>query len=168
MQPTEAQVLDALEAALTELVRAAPGCEAGQVERAASLAVALALHAAVAERADAVALGCALEHCLELISTGQVDAGIALPALAMAAHSARSASDAAIAAARYEVETLLPVPGQPARPRRGPEVPLSNLLRNAARQTAPVPVDRLNRVAAGWPDAAKQQVAAARERLRLT
>jgi hypothetical protein len=169
-EDVEEDVIDALEAAMTGLVQSAPDYSAAQIDRAALLALQLAVHAAANDRAELLALGCALERCLDLLITGAVDAGIALPALAMASSTARSSSTSAISAALYEVQTLLPVPGKDFPKPRGPDVPIANLLRNSVRLASP-PSDsmasaRWRNARAGWPLAATQQVE--RERQRLT
>lgn len=198
----EAELLDALDAGLLALVQSAPHGSPAQLADAAALAFELALHAAApapgrpeqlarAEppgRPELLGLACALERCLELISVGTVDAGVALPALAMAAYTARSSSPPAWAAARYELETLLPVPGQATAPRRTLDVPAASLVRRptpaAAAGAPPAPAApapaatpaatpetaaaaaRLEALAAAWPEPARQAVAAARRRLR--
>lgn len=162
MKPPAAR--DALDAALLELVQRAPACPATLAARAADLALELALGAAAEAQDERVRLFCALERCLELLPEGQVDPGVALPALAMAAHSATSPSAAAVRAAVYEVETLLPVPGAPRRAAAGPDVPLGRLA-----PSRPAPAERpLAERVAGWPDEVVERVARARARVRLT
>jgi hypothetical protein len=131
------QAFDALDAALLALVQAAPQGSQAQLSLAAEHALVLALRSAatttpgsaIAEPGELVGLACAMERCLELIGEGLVDPGLALPALAMAAHTARSSFRPAIAAARYEIETLLPIPGQASAPRRSLDVPAQSLVR---------------------------------------
>jgi hypothetical protein len=138
-----AAVEDDLEAALTALLQTAPAYAPSQLERAAALALELALCAAEHDGPgqDRVALGCALEGCLDLLPHGRVDAGAALPALVMAAHSSR-VGGAAVAAARYEVETLLPIPGaEPVRSTANsgalrPDVLVHSLRRRVAGEPA--------------------------------
>jgi hypothetical protein len=128
-------VLDALDAALLALVQAAPDGSPAQLAGASEHALELALLTAArspvgaALRDPLVDLCCAMERCLELIGEGRVDPGLALPALAMAAHTARSSFAPAISAARYEIETLLPIPGQAPAPRRSLDVPVQSLVR---------------------------------------
>jgi hypothetical protein len=123
-----------------------------------------------------------MERCLELMGEGAVDPGVALPALAMAAHTARSATPAAWAAARYELETLLPVPGQPAAARRALDVPAASLVRRpsgqpstgpatpardlAARPAADSYAAQAEQLAGAWPEPVRRQVTAARAHLR--
>jgi hypothetical protein len=131
------EAFDALDAALLALVQAAPQGSQAQLSLAAEHALVLALRSAatttplsaIAEPGELVGLACAMERCLELIGEGLVDPGLALPALAMAAHTARSSLRPAIAAARYEIETLLPIPGQASAPRRSLDVPAQSLVR---------------------------------------
>jgi hypothetical protein len=136
-------VLDALDAALLALVQAAPDGSPSQLAGASEHALELALLTAASSPVGAalltaasspagsalVDLCCAMERCLELIGEGRVDPGLALPALAMAAHTARSSFAPAISAARYEIETLLPIPGQAPAPRRSLDVPAQSLVR---------------------------------------
>lgn len=165
----EAQLLDALDAALLSLVQRAPLGTPAELAQAAELALALALDAAgdavrAADAADEVtdeggaaagqagngaagqagngaaklsaertSLACAMERCLELIGEGLVDAGVALPALAMAAHSARATHLPAVAAARYEIETLLPIPGKATAIKKRVDVPAASLVRRPLR-----------------------------------
>jgi hypothetical protein len=78
-------------------------------------------------------LGAAIARVVELVGEHRVDPGIALPALAMAcatlADGVRGTlSDRELEAARYEIETLLPVPDRPPS-RVAPDVPLTALRR---------------------------------------
>ena len=73
---------------------------------------------------------------------GLVDAGIALPPLAMACATLADGirgklGEAALEAARYEIDTLLPLPDKaPRAPTLGaPDVPLISLTRASRRQT---------------------------------
>jgi hypothetical protein len=162
--------LDALEGALTALIQRAPDGSPQQVRDAAGDALAVAFCAAAAARTDHVALACAMERCLELLADGRVDAGVALPALAMAAHTARSWDAAAVKAARYEVETLLPLPGTPA-PRRALDVPAVSLVRHPSAPQLPAQDGRdagFDVFAAGWPATVTELVSEARRRLRIT
>ena len=72
-----------------------------------------------------------IARVIQLVAEQLVDPGIALPALAMAcatlADSVRGALDErALEAARYEIETLMPVPDRPPRV-SAPDVPVSAL-----------------------------------------
>lgn len=184
----EAALLDSLEAAVLALLQAAPAGSPAQLAEAALIAFALAHAVAVGEgvaeegvaeekaakvRGERIGLLCAMERCLELIGDGLVDAGVALPALAMAAHTARSSDSgaaAAIAAARYEIETLLPVPGSTPSPRKSLDVSVQSLVRR------PLPVvaegaarDRgtaREHLASSWPEETRRDVERARQRLR--
>lgn len=177
----ESTLLDSLEAAVLALLQAAPAGSPAQLAEAAGIAFALA-HAVAAGKGEAgtdadvkaekvrgerVGLLCAMERCLELIGEGLVDAGVALPALAMAAHTARSSdagAAAAIAAARYEIETLLPVPGSTPSPRKSLDVSVQSLVRR------PLPVvaegSARGELASQWPEEARREVEQARQRLR--
>lgn len=178
---SEAELCDALDDSLVALVQAAPHGSPAQLLAAAGLAIELAY--VVVARAvssssgsggdgdERVGLLCALERCLELMGKGVVDPGVALPALAMASHTARGSSAAAWAAARYELETLLPVPGQPTAPRRILDVPAASLVRRPSGATASassedVYTEQAEALGAAWPEPARLRVAAARKRLR--
>lgn len=81
-----------------------------------------------------------IAQIVELVAGGQVAPGVALPHLAMACASladgvAGRLTERELEAARYEIDTLLPVPGAPGRPVRVPDVPISALTRGPRRQT---------------------------------
>ena len=157
-----------LEDAVRELIIAAPACTPAQVGTARRGALALALRWAHDAMAEGVALACAIERCLELMLLGELDLGVGLPPLAMAAASAGQGRSAVVAA-RYEVETLLPVPGRAAsRSHAGPDVSVRALLRGraSAQPATASAADPLAEVSAGWADAPLALVAAARQRLR--
>ena len=81
-------------------------------------------------RADARPLATAIAQVVELVGTGTIDAGIALPALAMACGTLCDPrlTEREREAARFEIETLLPVPTR-APSLVAPDVPLSSLRR---------------------------------------
>ncbi len=95
-----------IQALITSLVQRAPVIEHTTVERL------------VAElRAIDTPLSLAIAAIVELVGDGRVDPGIALPALAMACATLDDVQRGALGereaeAARYEIETLLPVPGR--------------------------------------------------------
>lgn len=122
-----------LEDALRDLVQSAPACTPAQLAAAQRAALAVALRAASADDDRALGLACAIERVVVLLPRGEVDAAVALPALVMAA-AALGAGESAVAAAWFEIDTLLPVPGQAARRAGGPDVPLTRL---APRQALP-------------------------------
>lgn len=112
----------AIEAAITRLVQIAPAPDDATA------------HALVdALRADASPLALAIARVVELVGEGLVDPGVALPALASACATLAAAARGDLGerereAARYEIETLLPVP-EP-RPRiAAPDVPAAALTR---------------------------------------
>jgi hypothetical protein len=91
-------------------------------------------------------LALSIARIVELVAEGLVAQGIALPHLAMSCATladgvAGRVSERELEAARYEVDTLLPVPGAPrARPPvvripDVPDVPLRALTRGPRRQT---------------------------------
>ena len=105
----------------TQLVQQAPELDAVTV---AELIEAL--------RRDGSPLALVIARVTELVAEQRVDPGIALPALAMACTTLEDTrlGEREREAARYEIETLLPLP-DPARPPRiaAPDVPLSSLRR---------------------------------------
>jgi len=105
----------------TQLVQQAPGLDMATV---AELVEAL--------RREASPLALAIARVVELVGEQLVDPGIALPALAMACTTLEDTrlGEREREAARYEIETLLPLPDA-ARPAKvaAPDVPLSALRR---------------------------------------
>lgn len=110
------------EALITELVQRAPAIDRARIEEL------------VAElRAVGSPLALSIARVVELVADGIVDAGIALPPLAMACATLADGirgklGEPALEAARYEIETLLPVPER-APPVVAPDVPLGALRR---------------------------------------
>ena len=116
------------EALITELVQRAPELDR---ERIAELVAEL--------RAIETPLARSLAEVVELVGAGRIDPGIALPPLAMACATLADGlrgrlGTAALEAARYEIETLLPVPGK-APAIAAPDVPLDALSRERRRRT---------------------------------
>jgi hypothetical protein len=105
---------------ITKLVQDAPVLDSGTIS---DLVVAL--------RRDARPLARAIAKVVELVGEQLIDAGIALPALAMACHTLNDArlGESEREAARFEIETLLPIPDHAgARPRFVvPDVPATRL-----------------------------------------
>ena len=117
-----ADVLDRIERRITELVQRAPDADPAAVD---DLLEAL--------RRVGSPLALAIARVVELVAEQLVDPGVALPPLAMAcatlAGGVRGALGVpALEAARYEIETLMPVPDPPARV-VAPHVPVSALRR---------------------------------------
>ena len=114
--------VDRIEQLITELVQRAPIADPAVVDELTA-----ALHRIGSPLARSIA------RVIELVAEQLVDPGIALPALAMAcatlAAGVRGAlGERELEAARFEIETLLPVPDRvPAV--RVPDVPISSLLR---------------------------------------
>ena len=110
------------EAAITELVQRAPELDAALIDTL------------VGElRAIDTPLAVSIARVVELVGERRIDAGIALPPLAMAcatlADGLRGAvDDHAVEAARFEIETLLPLPSPAPKP-VAPDVPLTSLRR---------------------------------------
>jgi hypothetical protein len=114
-----------IEPLITRLVQEAPVLDADVI---AELTNAL--------RSDGRPLALSIARVVELVGTGAIDPGIALPALAMAC---ATLSDQRLAerereAARFEIETLLPVPGK-APIIAAPDVPLDSLRSASRRRT---------------------------------
>lgn len=160
----------ALEDALRELVVSAPACTRAQLAAARRAALEAALWAASVDEERALGLACAIERVVTLLPRGEVDAAAALPALAMAA-AAFGAGDGAVAAAWYEIDTLLPVPGQAARHQGGPDVPVARLAPSQAPPTEPDDEEPerdepWRSASAGWPQQLCRRVLDARRRAR--
>jgi hypothetical protein len=86
-------------------------------------------------RAVGAPLALAIARVLELVALDLIDAGIALPPLAMACATLADGVRGALGpreleAARYEIDTLLPTPDPPARVVM-PHVPVSALRRRS-------------------------------------
>lgn len=111
--------LDGIEALITRLVQEAPTLASDAIS---------ALCAQL--RDDGRPLAIAIARVVELVGRGEIPAGISLPALAMACATLADArlGEREREAARYEIETLLPVPGK-APVIAAPDVPLGQLLR---------------------------------------
>jgi hypothetical protein len=113
-----------IEPLITQLVQSAPALDpavvAALVEQLRGIGAPLAL---------------AIAEVVGLVAAQGVDAGIALPPLAMACATLAAGlrgelTERELEAARYEIETLLPLPlPAPARLAPAPDVPLSALRR---------------------------------------
>jgi len=106
-----------IEQLITELVRAAPASDAVVVDELIERL-----------RHTGAPLARAIARIVELVAEQLIDPGIALPALAMACATLADGlrgrlSDRELEAARYEIDTLMPVPDRP-RPILTPDVPL--------------------------------------------
>jgi hypothetical protein len=119
---TGAAVLDRIEQRITHLVQTAPDLEDGAVD-------------ALIEdlRLIGAPLALSIARILELVALRLVDAGIALPPLAMACATLAGGvrgrfGERELEAARYEIDTLLPTPDPP-RVVIMPHVPVSALRR---------------------------------------
>ena len=129
--PADAAAIE-IERCITTLVRQAPALDE---------AVAAELVARLRDVGSPLALSIA--RIVELVAEGLVAQGIALPHLAMACATladgvAGRLTARELEAARYEIDTLQPVPDAPgARPPvvRVPDVPLGALTRGPRRQT---------------------------------
>jgi hypothetical protein len=115
--------VERIEELITLLVQQAP-----VVETAAADELVAHLHRIGSPLARSIA------RVVELVAEQLVDPGIALPALAMACATlvdgVRGAlGERELEAARFEIETLMPVPDRPPRVvvPRAPDVPLSSL-----------------------------------------
>jgi hypothetical protein len=108
-----------IEPLITGLVQAAPVLDASVV---AELCGEL--------RADARPLALAIARVVELVAAGAIDQAISLPALAMACATLCDPrmGNAEHEAARYEIDTLLPMP-KTAPMVAAPDVPLTSLKR---------------------------------------
>jgi hypothetical protein len=108
-----------IEPLITRLVQEAPVLDAGVI---AELTAAL--------RTDGRPLALLIADVVTRVAAATIDPGIALPALAMACATLLDPrlSSREHDAARFEIETLLPVPGKPPVI-AAPDVPLSQLTR---------------------------------------
>ena len=97
------------------------------VQDAPTLDAALIADLVIALRVDGSPLAHSIARVVELVGEQLVDAGIALPALAMACASLGSADAGIRESARFEIETLLPVPDGPRVRVVIPDVPLTRL-----------------------------------------
>ncbi len=115
---------DAIEQAITRLVQEAPAMDAGVVD-------------GLGEELRGVGspLALSIARVVELVGEGLIDPGIALPPLAMACATLAGGVRGTLGpreleAARFEIETLLPMPDGP-RPKSPlsdiPDVPLTSL-----------------------------------------
>jgi len=116
-----------IERAITTLVQQAPA-----LDRAIAEDLVDALRAT---RGEPQRLALSIARIVELVIEDLVDPGIALPALAMAcatlADGIRGALGAReLEAARFEIETLTPMPGPPGVRVVIPDVPVNRLKRN--------------------------------------
>jgi ABC-type transporter Mla subunit MlaD len=114
--------LERLAQLLTTLVQRAPDLDEELTESAATAAL-LAAGGNAGHRADLALLALACERVIDEVAAGHVAQGLALPALVMsaqtmvqAAASPRERYAGALHAARFEIETLLPLPDAPAPP----------------------------------------------------
>ena len=111
--------IERIEELITQLVRAAPACEAAVADE-------LVEHL----RRIGSPLARSIARVVELVAEQLVAPGIALPPLAMACATLADGvrgrvGERELEAARFEVETLMPVPDRPAI--AAPDVPLSAL-----------------------------------------
>jgi hypothetical protein len=118
---------DDIEAAITGLVQQAPALDAATLDELVRKL-----------RGVGSPLALAIARVVELVGTGRVDAGVALPALAMACATLGDGlrgrvSERELEAARYEVETLLPLPDRE-KP-VVPDVPVDGLIRGPRPRT---------------------------------
>lgn len=106
-----------IEASITQLVQSAPALDANVIE---SLIEEL--------RGVGSPLALSIARVVELVGEGLVDPGIALPALASACATLVDprATPTVHEAARFEIETLLPLPDKPPKI-AAPDVPLTSL-----------------------------------------
>ncbi len=120
---------DQIEQLITQLVQQAPELDES---RASELVDHL--------RSIGSPLAMAIARVTELVAEQLVNPGIALPALAMACATLGDGirgtlGERELEAARYEIETLLPVPDRPASLGVAPDVPAGNLIRGPRPRT---------------------------------
>jgi len=145
----------ALDHGIGALVASAP-VDARRTDALAQIAFRLGMSSLLVGAEDVARLALALERALDLLGSGDIDAGAGLPTVASSANTLRQALDQLaapdksgarveglpLAGARYELETMFPIPGSGKRPTvdrtapNAPDVPVSALVRNKP-QTAP-------------------------------
>lgn len=118
-----------IERCITRLVQDAPALDPAVI-------TALVAHLARVE----APLARSIAQVVELVAAGRVEQAIALPHLAMAcatlaAGVAGQLTERELEAARYEIDTLLPVPGAPPPAVSAPDVPVGALTRGPRRRT---------------------------------
>jgi hypothetical protein len=118
--PAELPIEDRLEPLITELVQSAPAADPAVVDELVGLL----------ERIGSP-LARSIARVLELAVAQLIAPGVALPPLAMACATLADGirgrlGDRELEAARYEIETLLPLPDAPS-PVRAPDVPVGAL-----------------------------------------
>ena len=122
MTRTETRIETRIETLITRLVQQAPELDDDSLR---TLVLELERNAAPLARSIA--------RVLQLVGANQIDQGIALPALAMACGTLVDSrlSEREREAARFEIETLLPLPEGASKPPtiNAPDVPLSALRR---------------------------------------
>ena len=117
-----AEGVDRIEQLIIELVQRAPIADAAVVDELIG-----ALQRIGSPLARSIA------RVTELVAEQLVDPGVALPALAMACATLADGvrgrlGERELEAARYQIDTLMPVPDRPAAV-RAPDVPISSLLK---------------------------------------
>ncbi len=117
--------LGVVERSITLLVQQAPAIDH-------ALADSLVVELRTSNHSDAAPLALAIARIVELVADGLVDPGVALPALAMACATLADGIRGTLGtreleAARYEIETLLPMPGPAGVRLVMPDVPLIRL-----------------------------------------
>lgn len=119
-----APAVDRIEPLITELVHTAPAMDPAIVNALGDALRDVPL-------AFAQPLARSIARVVELVAARQIDSGIALPPLAMACATLvdgvrGTLTERELEAARFEIETLLPLPGKPPTI-AAPDVPLSAL-----------------------------------------
>ena len=114
------RALDRIEELITELVRAAPGARPGLIDELVA-----GLHRVGSPLARSIA------RVVELVGEQLIDPGVALPPLAMACATLADGvrgklGERELEAARFEIETLMPMPDKPPRI-AAPDVPVTAL-----------------------------------------
>jgi hypothetical protein len=118
-----------VERSITLLVQQAPAIDT-------AVADLLVLELRSTNHSEAAPLALAIARIVELVAEQIVDPGIALPALAMACATLGDGVRGTLGkreleAARYEIETLLPMPGPPGMKLVVPDVPLTRLTKRS-------------------------------------
>jgi chemotaxis protein histidine kinase CheA/ActR/RegA family two-component response regulator len=148
---------DALDDGMSALIPDADALDRSRLGALAAVAFRLGTAGLLVGAEDVARLALAVERCLDALAAGDIDPGAGLPIMASSSVTLRQAchqlaspdrsgarvEGLPLAAARYEIETLLPIPATGKRPTitlAPVDVPASALVRKKPTPTAPPPV----------------------------
>jgi two-component system chemotaxis sensor kinase CheA len=145
---------DALDDGIASLIPDADALERPRLGSLAGIAFRLGTSGLLVGAEDVARLALAIERCLDALAAGDIDPGAGLPVIASSSATLRQAihqlanpdrsgarvEGLPLAAARYEIETLLPVPSTGKRPTVSlspVDVPITSLIRKKPAGEAP-------------------------------